>query len=87
MLQVYVSLKRNSIATAPAFDPEKPLTGDVEIALHNHYWELPPRVESSRRSNESLSSVVSLFEALEERTTDLTKGKNCTTIGKGQHFC
>ena len=64
---VYVGLKRNSIATAPGFNPEKPLTHDLEIALHNHYWEFLPKLVSRQRSPESLSSVVSLFEALEER--------------------
>jgi len=72
---VYVSLTRNNIATAPAFDSEKPLTGDVEIALYNHYWEYGLRSDSSRRSNASLpqldsehrTSVVSLLETLEGR--------------------
>ncbi|HEY8226374.1 MAG TPA: PRC-barrel domain-containing protein [Pyrinomonadaceae bacterium] len=70
---VYVSLTRNNIATAPAFDPEKPLTGDLEIALYNHYLEYRLRSDSSRRSNASLPqldsehpiSVVSLLETLD----------------------
>lgn len=72
---VYVSLTRNNIATAPAFDPEKPVTRDLEIALHNHYWEDKLRSDSSRRSNASLLqlyseqpiSVVSLLEILDRR--------------------
>ena len=64
---VYVSLSRKNIATAPAFDPEKPLTRDLEIALYNHYWEYKPKLDSSRRSNASLSSVVSLLETLDGR--------------------
>ncbi|HJX89993.1 MAG TPA: PRC-barrel domain-containing protein [Pyrinomonadaceae bacterium] len=70
---VYVSLTRNNIATAPAFDPEKPLTRDLEIALYNHYREYSQRSDSSRRSNASLPrldsehpiSVVSLLETLD----------------------
>jgi hypothetical protein len=70
---VYVSLTRNNIATAPAFDPEKPLTRDLEIALYNHYREYGQRSDSSRRSNASLPrldsehpiSVVSLLETLD----------------------
>ena len=72
---VYVSLTRNNIATAPAFDPEKPLTRDLEIALYKHYWEYRLRSDSSRRSNSSLplldsehpTSVVSLLETLDRR--------------------
>ncbi len=72
---VYVSLTRNNIATAPAFDPEKPLTRDLEIALYNHYREYRLRSGSSRRSNASLPqldsehpiSVVSLLETLDRR--------------------
>jgi hypothetical protein len=64
---VYVSLTQNSIATAPAFDPEKPLKPDLEIALYNHYGEYRPRSDSSRRSNATLFSFVSLFETLDER--------------------
>ncbi|PWT95064.1 MAG: hypothetical protein C5B55_01720 [Blastocatellia bacterium] len=64
---VYVSLKRTKIITAPAFDPEKPLTHDFEIALHDHYWEFRPRLDSTRNSDTSLSSVVSLLETLERR--------------------
>ena len=33
----YVSLTRKNISTAPAFDPETPLTREFEIALYNHY--------------------------------------------------
>lgn len=70
---VYVSLTRNNIATAPLFDPEKPLTGDLEIALYNHYREYRLKSGSSRRSNASLAqhdsehpiSVVSLLETLD----------------------
>jgi len=72
---VYVSLTRNNIATAPAFDPEKPLTRDLEVALYNHYSEYRLRSDSSRRSNASLPqldsehpiSVVSLLETLDGR--------------------
>jgi hypothetical protein len=64
---VYVSLTRNSIAAAPAYDPAKPLTHDFEIALHDHYWRFLPKLDSGRRSNEPLSSVVSLLETLEGR--------------------
>ena len=72
---VYVSLTRNNIATAPAFDPEKPLTQDLEIALHNHYWDYRLRSGSSRRSNASLPqlesehpiSFVSLLETLDRK--------------------
>jgi hypothetical protein len=71
---VYVGFKRDNIATAPAFHPEKPLTHEFEIALHNHYWEFLPKAETSRRSNASLSSVVSLLEALEERSFRSHKG-------------
>ncbi len=71
---VYVSLKRHNIATAPRFDPEKPLTRDLEMAIYNHYREHKPRSES-RRSNASLPplysehpvSFVSLLETLERR--------------------
>jgi hypothetical protein len=63
----YVSLTRNNIATAPAFDPEKPLTNDFEVALYKHYSEYRPRLESIPRSSASLSSVVSLLEILEGR--------------------
>ena len=62
---VYVSLTRNKIASAPAFAPEKPLTHDFEIALHNHYWEFLTKSAVSRPSKPSLSSVVSLLETLE----------------------
>ena len=70
---VYVSLTRNNIATAPAFDPEKPLTDDLEIELYNHYQEYRLRSDSSRRSKASLPqldaehpiSVVSLLESLD----------------------
>jgi len=72
----YVSLTRNNIATAPAFDPDRPLTGDHEIALYNHYREYRLGLDSSRssrRSNASLTqldsehpiSVVSLLETLD----------------------
>lgn len=71
---VYVSLTRNNIATAPAFDPEKPLTRDIEIALNNHYWDHRLRSDLSRRTNpyssvdsEHLCSVVSLLETLDRR--------------------
>jgi hypothetical protein len=72
---VYVSLTRNNIANAPAFDPEKPLTRDLEIALYNHYWEYWLKSDSSRRSNASLpqldsehpTSVLSLLETLDRR--------------------
>ncbi|HSE32947.1 MAG TPA: PRC-barrel domain-containing protein [Pyrinomonadaceae bacterium] len=72
---VYVSLTRNSIATAPSFDPEKPLTHDLEIALYNHYCEYRLRSNSSRRSNASLplldserpTSFISLLETLDGR--------------------
>src|SRR5262245_48487903 len=64
---VYVSLPRNTIATAPAFDPEKQLTGDLETSLHDHYQKNRPRADSSRRSKPSLSSVVSLLEILDRR--------------------
>jgi hypothetical protein len=72
---VYVSLTRNSIATAPGFDPEKPLTGDFEIALYNHYREYNLRSGSNRRANASLPqldsehpiSVISLLETLDGR--------------------
>jgi hypothetical protein len=71
---VYVSLTRDNIAAAPDFDPEKPLTGDLEIALHNHYWDRL-RSDSSGRSHASLAqldpehsiSFVSLLETLDER--------------------
>lgn len=71
---VYVSLTRDNIATAPYFDPEKPLTGDLEIALHNHYWDRL-RSDSSVRSHAALAqlepehsiSFVSLLETLDER--------------------
>ncbi|HKE60131.1 MAG TPA: hypothetical protein VKB46_25645 [Pyrinomonadaceae bacterium] len=72
---VYVSLKRNSIATAPAFDPEKPLTRDLEKDLYNHYRKHTRRSEPSRRANASLpqfysehpTSFVSLLETLDRR--------------------
>ena len=72
---IYVSLTRNNIATAPAFDPEKPLTQDLEIALHNHYWDYRLRSGSSSRSIASLPqlesehpiSFVSLLETLDRR--------------------
>jgi hypothetical protein len=72
---VYVSLTRNNIATAPAFDPEKPLTRDLEIALYNHYRDYRRRSGSSRRSNASLPqldsehpvSFISLLETLDRR--------------------
>jgi hypothetical protein len=74
---VYVSLTRNNIATAPAVDPEKPLTRDLEIALNNHYWDYRVRSDLSRRTtpsyghssvdSEHLSSVVSLLETLDRR--------------------
>ena len=72
---VYVSLTRNNIATAPAFDSEKPLTPDLEVALHNHYWDFKLRSDSSRRSNaslpqfdsEDLFSFVRLLETLDGR--------------------
>ena len=72
---VYVSLKRHGIATAPAFDPEKPLTRDLETALYNHYREHRRRSDSSRRANASLpqfysehpTSFVSLLETLDRR--------------------
>ena len=78
---VYVSLTRNNIATAPAFDPEKPLTDDLEIELYNHYQEYRLRSDSSRRSNASLPqldsehpiSVVSLLETLDGRNYRFTK--------------
>jgi hypothetical protein len=71
---VYASLTRNNIATAPAFDSAKPLTNDLEIALHNHYWDRL-REDSSSQSNTSLSqlnsdellSFVSLLESLDTR--------------------
>jgi PRC-barrel domain len=73
----YVSLTRNNIATAPAFDPEKPLTRDLESALNNHYWDYRLRSDLSRRTtpsyghssvdSEHLSSVVSLLETLDRR--------------------
>ena len=73
---IYVSLTRNQIATAPAFYPEKPLTGDLEIALYNHYREYTLSSDSSRRSNVSLPqldsehpiSLVSLLETLDRRS-------------------
>ena len=34
---VYVSLTRNNIISAPAFDPETSLTRDFETAIYNHY--------------------------------------------------
>jgi len=72
---VYVSLTRNSIATAPRFNPEKPLTRDLEFAIDDHYREYQRRLESSRRSNPSLAqlyserptSFVNLLETLERR--------------------
>ena len=72
---VYVSLKRHGIATAPAFDPEQPLTQDLETALYNHYREHRRRSDSSRRANASLpqfysehpTSFVSLLETLDRR--------------------
>jgi hypothetical protein len=72
---VYASLTRDNIATAPAFDPAKPLTNDLELALHNHYWD-GLRSDSSRGSNTSLSqlnsedllSFVSLLESLDARS-------------------
>jgi hypothetical protein len=72
---VYVRLTRNSITTAPAFDPEKPLPPDLEIALNNHYWDYRKRSDLSRRTDASFrhynvdsehpSSVVSLLDALD----------------------
>jgi hypothetical protein len=50
---VYVSLTRNNIATAPAFDPQKPLTPDLELALYNHYWEYRLRSDSTLGSDAS----------------------------------
>ena len=74
---VYVGLTRTNIATAPAFDPEKPLTNDLEIALNNHYWDYRLRSDLSRPikslyghssvDSEHLSSVVSLLETLDRR--------------------
>jgi hypothetical protein len=66
---VYVYLTRNSIATAPAFDPEKPLTLGLENDLHRHYRKYRLRSDSSRRSNASgnPTSVVSLLETLDRR--------------------
>jgi hypothetical protein len=71
---VYVSLTRTNIATAPAFDPEKPLTDDLEIALYNHYREYRLRSDSSRSKvslpqldSEHPISVVSLLETLDRR--------------------
>ncbi|HTG92280.1 MAG TPA: PRC-barrel domain-containing protein [Pyrinomonadaceae bacterium] len=71
----YVSLTRNNIATAPAFDPEKPLTHEVEIAINSHYWDYKMRLDKSRQSTASLSefdsedviSFVTLLEALDAR--------------------
>ena len=78
---VYVSLTRNTISTAPAFDPEKPLTDDLEIALYNHYREYRLRSDSSRRSNASLPkldtehliSFISLLDTLDERNSRFHK--------------
>jgi hypothetical protein len=74
---LYVRLSRKSIATAPAFDPEKPLTHDLEIVLNNHYWDYRQRSDLARRTNASFghysvdseypSSVVSLLETLDKR--------------------
>jgi hypothetical protein len=72
---VYVSLARNSIATAPKFEPENPLTHEFETALNNHYREYRLRSSSSRRANASLphfysehpTSFVSLLETLDRR--------------------
>ncbi len=72
---VYMGLTRTNIATAPAFDPEKPLTGDLEIALNNHYWDYRLRSDLTRRTSpsyghysvdsEHFSSVVSLLDTLD----------------------
>jgi hypothetical protein len=72
---VYVNLTRNNIATAPVFDPKKPLTHDLEIALYNHCLEDRLRSDQSRRSNASFrqlysehaASIVSLLETLDRR--------------------
>lgn len=71
---VYASLTRSNIATAPAFDPAKPLTNDLEIALHNHYWDglrsepsSPSNTPLSRLNSEELLSFVTLLESLETR--------------------
>ena len=71
---VYASLMRTNIATAPAFDPAKPLTNDLEIALHNHYWDTlrsdstpPSNTSLSQLNPEELISFISLLESLDAR--------------------
>jgi hypothetical protein len=65
---------RTNIATAPAFDPAKPLTNDLEIALHNHYWDTlrsdstpPSNTSLSQLNPEELISFISLLESLDAR--------------------
>ena len=74
---IYVNLTRNNIATAPAFDPEKPLTHELEIAINSHYWDSKLRLDSSRHANaslpqlnsEDLFSFISLLESLDARNS------------------
>lgn len=37
----YVSLTRKRIATAPVFDPERPVTREFELDVYNHFRRIP----------------------------------------------